>query len=120
VNRILISSLLLAANISAQPLKENEEGFNCVESLSATQFITGLGVGTLTFVGGTIAGGLVAENVFPDNPGAFLLMSGLTGSLSGVFGVFGTWKFFCDRNKKNYVAFRISPNAVAGQWVFNF
>ena len=57
MNRILISSLLLAANLSAEPSKANEENFNCVESLSATQFITGLGVGTLTTVGGPSVSG---------------------------------------------------------------
>lgn len=120
MKRTLISSLLIAANLSAQPSKAIEEKFNCVESLSAAQFLTGLGVGTLTTVGGMIAGGLIAEEIFPDKPEAFLLMTGLTGGISGVAGVFGTWKLFCEGNKKTYVAFKISNNTVASQWVFNF
>jgi hypothetical protein len=120
LKRILIMASILVADPFAQSLNANEANFNCVESLSTTQFLTGLGVGTLATVGGMIAGGLVAEAVFQDNPGAFLLMSGLTGSLSGVSGIFGTWKFFCEGNKKNHMTFKISPNTVASQWVFNF
>jgi hypothetical protein len=120
MNRILISSLLLAANLSAEPSKENEENFNCVESLSTTQFLTGIGVGALATVGGFIAGGLVAEELFPSSLSAFIFIPGLTGTIAGSIGIFGTWKFFCEGNKKNYMTFKISPNTVASQWVFNF
>jgi hypothetical protein len=120
MNRILILSLLLFANLSAEPSIANEENSNCIESLSAAQFLTAFGVGTLTAVGGMIAGGLVADQVFPDNFGGYIFLTGLTGSFAGGLGIIGTWMFFCDRNKKSYLAFKISPNTVASQWVFNF
>ncbi|MEO7777211.1 MAG: hypothetical protein ABIY63_06745 [Fibrobacteria bacterium] len=120
MHRILIPSLLLDANLSAEPSISNEGRFDCLESLSTGQFLTGLGVGTLTFVGGIVAGELVAEKIFPDNLGGFILVTGLTGSFAGGFGIFGTWKLFCEGNRKNHVTFRFSPNTVASQWEFNF